>query len=209
MKRKYTWNQLVDVVKKYDNRAEKFTQEQLEDVLNNAFAEITAIVQAFQDQEVIHLADFYETGELKFTVDIEEDVTSVYDLYLTSENQDATVYQHGIKEIRNKNAVYEDNRYSGRVHVDLSMIEGNEIADNLIIKYYYIPTASSNDIYMDGQVYLALTYAIGTALYDKVNDVARSEQKRAGLNRTAQAIIPILPLDAVAPGKPSIFPAGV
>ena len=209
MKNVYTRADIDEEVIDLDVRAQKLSQKKLDRVINKAFAEMTAITQAFQDEEVVSLKEFYKLGELQFTLDIEEDVTSVYDSYCTIEGSDPLIYPHGIKKVRDENVIYEDNRYNGKVHVNLDMTKENTPLDNVVIKYYYTPRATLTDVYMDAQTYLAFTFALGMALYDELHDVERAMQKRAGLDRTIKAIIPELPLDAIDPGKPSMFPRGV
>ncbi len=209
MKKLYTKEDVVNIVKRYDVRAKTLTSEQIDDVINVAYAEVTAIVQAFSNEEVINCVPFYDDGELKFTIDVEEDVTGVYDQYVTIEDQDNAIHYHGIRKVRDKNVIYLDNRYNGRVHIDLNNMPEQLVGNNIIIKYYYTPQATTDNIYMDQQTALALNFALGSSLYDYIHDVDRSSQKRAGLQRTAAAIIPQLTEDALDPGKPSMFPSGV
>ena len=144
-----------------------------------------------------------------FTVDIDDDVVFIYDLYLTIENRDFSLFEHGIKKIVNVNSVYKDNREVGRVHVDLSKVDSHESAiDNLVIKYFFTPTSTTEDIYMDQPTFLALKNALSTSLYDYMNDVERSMQKLAATKRTGLAAIPNDPEDLLE-DKVSIFPRGV
>ncbi len=209
MKRIYTKKDIVDKVKRFDKRASAMSEERIDDIINIAYSEVTAIVQAFSDEEIIDLLPFYLSGELKFTVDIEEDVSGVYDNYITIENMDTEMYPHGIKKIRDKDIVYQDNRYNGRIHVDLTTLTYDQQPSNLVVKYYYTPQTTSEDVAMDQQTWLCFTFALGTALYDDLHDVDRSSQKRAGLKRTALAILVDEPEDSMDPGKPSMFPYGV
>ena len=204
MKRLYTRDMIVNVVKSYDVRAKKLDDDQIDLVIDQAYAEMCTIVQAFSDEEVIPVQDFRDTGETKFMLDIEEDVNAIYDLYVTIEQKDSG-YDHDIQKIRNNQVIWKDNRYDGRAHVDLSKMTNSQDADNVVLKYYFTPVASRDSVYMDSQTMLAFRNAIGMALYDTVHDVQRSEQKRAALDRTANAIIPSTPEDAFDPSLGHIF----
>ena len=209
MKVRYTKEQITNIVKGFDVRTSKMSTAQLDNIISLGFAELTAIVKAFADEEIVDLQTFYDNGENKFTLEITEDVIGVYDAYVTIENQDSSVYEHGIRKVRDTNVIYLDNRYHGKVHVNLAEMPENIHGDNAIIKYYYTPSSDFEYVYMDQQTYLAMNFAFGSALYDFLHDVERSSQKRAGLNRTATAIVPELMLDANDPGKPNMFPPGV
>ena len=205
MKIKYTKETLIQKIKDLDRRAPKLSETELDNILNHAYSEMSAVTQAFSNEEVVPLDAYTDVGEQKFILDIEEDVTAIYDIYLSVPDQDDTVYDHGIKKIRDINVIYEDNRYNGRVHIDLTRLNGTETPSNAILKYYFTPTITTEAVYMDQQTYLSFQYAIGLATYDALHDVARSEQKRAGLNRTLKAVIPGLPEDSFDPGKYSQY----
>jgi hypothetical protein len=202
MKRKYTKDFIVDIVKHYDKRATKLTDKKIDEIIDQAYAELATLVQAFSDEEVVSVKDYLENGETKFTIDVLEDVSSIYDIYATIENPDSG-FPHGIQKIRDSEIVYLDNRYNGRVHVDLSkkLLD----IDNIVIKYYYVPTAETEEVYMDAQVMLALRNAIGITLYDYIKDIESSSQKRAATERTARAIIPSAPEDSNDPSFGHIF----
>ena len=130
-------------------------------------------------------------------------MTEIYDLYLTIEDLDKNTYDYGIRKIRDAKIIYRDNRYNGRVHIDFTTL--TEIVNNAVIKYYYVPTNTSDTVYMDAQTWLAFKSALGVALYDTLHDVERNGQKRAEMARRAKAILPTMPEDATAPAYGHIF----
>ncbi len=203
MKKAYTPEVIIEAVKTLDTRALKFTDEKINTIIDDAYAELCTIIQAFSDEEVVSLEPFYTEEENLITLDIEADVVEIYDLYLTIEDQDKYSYKHGIKILRNDNAIYKDNRYNGRVHIDLEVL--GEVYDNAVLKYYYVPTHTTDTVYMDAQTWIAFKSAIGVALYDMVHDVTKNGQKRSEMNRRAKAIIPSLPEDGTDPSYGHIF----
>ncbi len=218
MLRKITRSEIITLIKNFDKRTETFTDEDYNYVMDMGYAELATIVHAFTNEEVVSLKPFYEAGENKFTIDVEEDVAYVYDLYLTIENlTNLDLYKHGIKKLTDENIVYKDSRMVGRVHVDLTnmdketypeIVEGTP-ANNLVIKYAYTPTSTTEDIYIDQPTYLAMRDAFGAALYNRLNDVERESQKRASLQRTGLAIVPQLPNDFRIIGDSDIADEGL
>ncbi len=203
MKKAYVPDMLIDAVKNLDVRAQKLSDTQINLIIDDGYTELCSIIQAFSNEEIVSLQIFYDEGEEKVTLDVEEDVNEIYDLYLTIENQDKAEYDYGIKKIRDKRVIYKDNRYNGRVHLDFELL--TEVVDNAVIKYYYTPTSSTETVYMDAQTWLALKSALGVALYDTLHDVERNGQKRAEATRRARAILPELPEDATDPSFGHIF----
>lgn len=203
MKKEYTPETLINAVQNLDVRTKKLTDVQINNVIDDAYTELCTVIQVFSDEEVIPLAPFYETGEQRITLDIEEDVNDIYDLYLTIEGKDKDIYEYGIEKIRDEKIIYKDERYNGRVHVDLdTMVQS---ADNIVLKYYYTPTSTTESVYMDAQTWLAFKSALGVAVYDTLHDVERNGQKRAEMGRRAKAIMPSLPEDATDPAYGHIF----
>ena len=209
MKNRYTPEDIIAAVKSLDTRAARLEPEQITNVINDGYAEFCTVVQAFSNEEVVDLQPFYGTGESQITLDIEEDVSEIYDLYVTIEGQDKEVFDHGIKKIRDKRIIYRDNRYNGRVHLDFDLLQKfgllQKPADNAVIKYYYVPRSDTAQVYMDAQTWLAFKSALGVALFDTLHDVERNGQKRAELLRRARAILPSMPEDAVDPSYGHIF----
>ena len=203
MKKLYTPELIVQTVKDLDVRANKLSIDQINRIIDDGYAELATIVQAFSDEEIVPLAEYYETGEEKVTLDIQEDVNEIYDLYLTIEGKDPDIYMYGIEKIRDKRYIYRDNRYNGRVHIELGAL--NKEVDNAVLKYYYTPTHTNDNVYMDAQTWLAFKSTLAVALYDAVHDVTRNGQKRAEAIRRARAILPDLPEDANEPITGRIF----
>ncbi len=204
MLRKITKNEIITMIKSLDKRTDKFSDDDYDYVMDMGYAELATVTQAFYNEEVVSMTTYYDTGESKVTLDVEEDVLYIYETYLTIENQtDILRFPHGIAKITDENAIYKDGRYVGRVHVDLdkvntdrfgeTLISGN--ADNAVIKYAFTPTSTSEDIFIDQGTYLAMRDAFGAALYNKLNDTEKESQKRASMHRTALAITPRYPND--------------
>ncbi len=178
MKNKYTQADMIARFKMLDVRAKKLTDDQIMVLMDRAYGNLSAMFgYAFSDEEVVNMDQYYANGELKLSLDVEEDVIDIYDLYLTEENQSA--YLHGIKETRDENQVYRDNRYSGRLHIDLThsvtipssgIDDGEGRYDNCVVKYFYTPVTTVDDIYMDSITYTALEQAWQVVLSDYVKD---------------------------------------
>ena len=218
MKVSYPKQYFIDRIKMQDKRAAVLEDAIIDNIINDGFAEVSTVGMFFSDEEVVSMAPYYAAGETLLTLDIEEDVTAIYDYYLTDENESFLDYEHGIKKMQHSNfrmldgsdvnSMYLDNRYNGRVHIDLSKVRKNVIVDNAVIKYYYIPTASSDNFYMDAQTRLATESAMASAMYDYLHDVERASQKRAQFTRQAMAIIPEDPED-LHKNRTHMFPYGV
>ena len=187
----YTRESIAAFVKNLDTRAREFDEAKIDDVINRGYAELTTVSKKlFSNEEVLSLDDYYEASEEKFTLDIEEDVTEVYDIYVTIEGNDAdkSICQdivQGIGIYRNSDLAYRDNRYVGRCHVDLDVKD--TIFDSVVMKYYYTPKATTETIYMDSQVHMAFQDAMWAALNYFMKDVESEAQKRASMTRTSKS----------------------
>jgi len=190
-KTKYTKEQITTFLKDLDIRAKEFSKEKLDSIINRGYAELTTVSKTmFSGEEVVPLDEYYTVNETKLSLDIEDDVTEVYDLYVTIEkdNTDKSICQdviQGVGIYRNNDLAYRDNRYVGRFHLDLSAKD--VVFDNVVVKYYYTPKATDEDVYMDSQVYLAFQDAIWAALNYFVKDVEGEAQKRASMSRTSKS----------------------
>lgn len=199
MKSKYTREQIVSFVKSLDVRAQKFTDEQIDNVINRGYAELVSHRKTiFSNEEVADLAKNYAIPQLNDTFEIEEDVTEIYDIYL----QDGTAepgdfhqrYIQGSGIYVNSEMAYRDNRETGRVHIDLgrskdfSEIPSGHQFDTLVVKYYYTPKATDETVYMDAQTYLAWTDAMNVATNYFLKDVENEMRKQASLKRTSASI---------------------
>jgi len=218
MKVEYTKEYFVNRIKNLDVRAKKLSDDDIDNILNDGFAEISTIGMLFSDEEVIDMADYYSNGEKQLTLDIEEDVTQIYDYYLTNESQASDIFYHGIQKLQDsrfkrldnsdQNSMWKDNRYNGRVHINLDEVPNNIIVENAIIKYFYIPTSSSTSYYMDSQTRLATESAMGAAMYEYLHDVEKAGQKRAAMKRQGLAIIPFQDPEDLHKTYRSVFTGG-
>lgn len=196
MKTKYTRDSINTFIRGLDVRAKTMSDSQLDNVINRGYAELmTVSSRLFSNEDVVSLDEYYEAGETKLSFDLEDDATEVYDLYLTIESDDVNktycdeVVQ-GIGICRNKNVVYRDNRYIGRVHIDLdTKYYSNDYKfDNCLVKYYYTPKATDDDVMMSAQVWLTFTDAMWASLNYFLKDVESESQKRASMTRTSAAV---------------------
>ena len=169
MKKEYTRDQIVTLVKTMDKRCASMTDDQIDLITNDAYSEISVYAQPFTDEAVVDMSDYYAAGEKVFTVDIEDDVAYIYDLYGTVE----TVTP--LHKVYNANAIYQDGREVGRVHVDLSQCG---TINNVVIKYAYTPEATYDNVFMDKPTYSILIAALRVAI-----DVALKDEKRESKNR--------------------------
>ncbi len=191
MKTEYTRANIVAFIKNLDTRAQKFTDEKIDDIINRGYAELSTVSKRiFSNEEVAALEPYYESGELQITVDVEEDVTEIYDLYTTIEgDRDKSICQRTIQGIGmyvDNDVAYRDNRYVGRVHLSLDTLD--EVFDNVVVKYYYTPTAVTDSVYMDSQTYLAWTDAMWAATNYFLKDIEGEAQKRNSMGRTSKSM---------------------
>ena len=199
MLRQITRAEVVKMISTLENtRTAKFTEDDYNYVIDMGYAELATVNHVFYNEEVVSMDEYYASGELKISLEVEDDVAFVYDLYLTREDKSSDIFSHGIEKVRNTNAIYKDNRQTGMFHIDLSKVKDGKV-DNAIIKYAFTPEATTEIIYIDQQTYLAMRDAFGCALYNRLNDVEREAQKRASLQRTAKAILPTYPNDYIIP----------
>lgn len=209
MKRKVTKTDLIGYIKNLDKRALAMSDNDIDEVILQGFAELSTVSQVFTNEEVVDLTPYITAGEDKVVIDVEDDVTEIYDLYITTEDNGTLKQGVYIQKDSDSNPkfIYEDDRYKGRVHVDVANLPIN--TNNAVIKYFFIPDSDFVDAYLDGQVHLALKNALGACLYDILHDAERAAQKRAAMVRTTNSIV-----NSGAPkdwqsDKPSMFPSGV
>lgn len=190
-KTEYTKAAIVTFIKDLDTRAKSLSDSKIDNIIDRAYAELTTVSKKlFSNEEVISLAAYYEVGELKATLDIEDDVTEIYDMYTTIEGDtaDKSICQdivQGIGIYRNTDVLYRD-RYVGRFHVDLSVKE-SILFDNMVVKYHFTPKATTDSVFMDSQLYLAFQDALWAALNYFMKDVEGEAQKRASMTRTTKS----------------------
>lgn len=217
MKIEYPKSYFVDRLRRLEPRAAKLTDNDFDNIINDGFAEMSTLGMFYSDEEVVSMLPYYEGGETKLTLDIEEDVTFIYDYYLTSENEAFDDHLHGIRRMQHtnfkridnadENSMYLDNRYNGRIHINLEQTPDGTIVDNAVIKYFYTPTSNTDVFYMDQQTRLATESAMASALFEYFLDTEKAGRKRAAMTRQALAIVPINPEDLLDRPK-SMFPQG-
>ena len=191
-KTKYTKDEIVAFIRDLDVRAKTLSDVKIDNIIDRGYAELTTVSKRlFSNEDVVALAEYYDTSELKLTLDIEDDVTEIYDIYTTQEGDDKGLCQEEVQGIgiyRNSDVAFRDNRYLGRFHLDLTpdYLDNNSF-DNCVVKYYYTPKATNEDVYMDSQVYLAFQDAMWAALNYFMKDIEGESQKRASMTRTSQS----------------------
>jgi len=199
MKNIYTRDEIITFIKGLDVRARKFTDTEINNVINRGYAELSTVTkQAFSSEEVVDLSPFYDGSELKHTFDIEDDVTDIYDLYVTQEGDDKSMSQEVVQDVgiyRDTDLAFRDNRYVGRLHIHLDASDTQ--FDNLVAKYFYTPRATDESVYMDSQAYLAWTDAMGAATDYFLKDVDEETRKRTSMNRTSKSMVQQDPEDSV------------
>jgi len=190
----YTRESITAFVKSLDTRAREFDDAKIDDVINRGYAELTTVSKKlFSNEEIVSLDEYYEVSEEKFTLDIEEDVTEVYDIYTTmeDENSDRAICQEiiqGIGIYRNENVSWRDTKYVGRCHANLGDRSVDSVKfDNIVLKYYYTPRSTTETVYMDSQIYMAFQDAMWAALNYFMKDVESEAQKRASMTRTSKS----------------------
>ena len=207
MKRKITKLEMIAMIKELDTRCAKWDSAKFDRAIDGGIGELTTVLKPFTSELVVDLADYYEMGETKFSIEIPNDATSVYDLYLVREGKDNLLYKHGEQKFRNENLIYKDPHNIDVVHVDLDL----KLAfDNAVVKYFYVPKAKNfEELYISADVYMAFEAAIMSYTYMMLHDVEKSGQNRTAMTRLAMAVPEIYPEDFGEPFKPSMFPAGV
>ena len=195
-KTEYTRDTISAFIKGLDTRARTLEEPKINEIINRGYAELSTVSKRlFSNEEVIDMQQFYDSGEVNISIDLEEDVTEVYDLYTTIEGEDVdtSVCQEVIQGIgiyRDSDFSFRDNRYIGRVHLDLDGLSGmatDVVFDNLIVKYYYTPKATTESVFMDSQVYLTFQDAMWAALNYFMKDIEGEAQKRSSMQRTSKS----------------------
>jgi len=194
MKTEYTRDTINVFIRGLDVRAKTLTDAQLNGVIDRGYGELmTTSLRLFSNEDVVSLNEYYEVGETRLTFDVEDDATEVYDVYTTIEGDRDKSYceevVQGVGICRNNDVAYRDNRYVGRVHLDLTTDTNPDLVyDNCVVKYYYTPKASDDAVMMSSQVYVTFQDAMWASLNYFLKDVESETQKRASMERTSKAI---------------------
>ena len=188
MKKTYDKATIVADIKAMDMRAQKLSDAEVDMIMDEGYSELCGLVQPFTDEEVVEMGPYYTADELKLTLDVEEDVLYIYDLYATDESVTP------LHKIYNKDGVYQDSRYTGRVHVDLNLLG---TVDNVVVKYAYTPEASDANIYVDKPTYNCMLAAFRVALDVRFKDDKREATGRARLHSKCLNLLPNYPQDMI------------
>ena len=191
MKNTYSNDDITEFIKNLDVRAREFDAAKIAQVKNRGYAEMMTLSKhLFSGEEVVDLGPYYDLGETELTFDVEDNVNEVYDLYLTIEGDQVLPHGvttiQGVNQYRNNNTFYKDNRSVGRVHLDLT--NEDQVFDTAIVKYFYTPNATTEDLYMDAQTYLSFQDAMWVAVNYFLKDIEGESQKRASLQRTITSV---------------------
>jgi len=218
LKRQVTREDITEYIKRLDKRAISLTSQQITDIITSGFGELSTYKFPFSGETVVNLKPYMDAGEEKITIEIEEDVHSVYDLYVTLHSTqkvdfvDSNDEMHGTPISyetglhRLKKMIYRDDFDTSKVHIQLKNAPLN--VQNAVIRYHYFPTENFTELYTNAQGRLAIQYAMASCLYDYLHDVKRSEQKRAALKRVTGSNMSDAP-ESFEPYKENMFPAGV
>ena len=116
MKTKYTREEISAFVKSLDVRAKTLDDTKIDNAINRGYAELTTTSKRlFSNEDVVDLGEYYDGNEMRVTLDVEDDVTEIYDVYTTIEgDRSKDICQEVIQGIgiyRNNNVSFRDNRY--------------------------------------------------------------------------------------------------
>ena len=186
MQAKYTKEQIVADIKAMDKRAATLTDAEIDMVMNEGYAELMQYAQPFADEAVVPMSTYYDAGEKLFTIDIEDDVVYIYDVYGTIETVKPLV------KVYDADGIYQDGRMTGRVHVDLDMVP---TLDNVVIKYTFTPSVTMEDIFMDKPTYNCTIAAFRVALDVRFKDFEREAANRQRLQEKCLTLLPNYPFD--------------
>ncbi len=208
MKRRIKKEDLVVFLQELDTRIQDRGDAWIDRVITNGFAQLSTVTQQFSTETSVTLDEYYETGETRFTINLKQDVTAIYDMYVLKQHDTESQYLHGEQKNRNANGIYQDPQNNSAVNVDLDAI-GSSTYDSAVVKYHYTPNADFDDIYVAGDVYLALEYALAAMAYDMLHDKDKSVEKLASMMRVSESIADEYPDDFGLPGKRNMFPGGI
>ena len=210
MKREILKTELIDYIKSLDTRAESFTNKEIDDILINSFGEFSTVSKSITNRFIVNLDPYYESGEIKFTIQLKEDVIYIYDLYLVKETDDLLLSKNGEYQYRDDNMIWRDPQKRDTFHVNLIDQKFGLRYDLAYCEYVYIPTNTDFDsIYMHNDAFIAFRDALAATVYDYLRDDEFASKKRSEMVRKASSIADIYPEDYEHPPKESMFPLGV
>lgn len=208
MKRNISKAELTTFITELDTRMKTWDEPKIDRAINNGFAELNTISQPFMSESNTSLIDYYELLEYRFTIEPEDDIVSIYDMYLMRQDQDELFNLHGEEKDRDPNRIFKDPNNNNIINVDLNTEDGS-VYDFAVVKYFYVPTADFDNLFVSQEVYIAIEASIAAAAYDMVHDIEAASQKRSAMKRLGMSILDVYPSDYSEPGKNSMFPDGV
>jgi hypothetical protein len=210
MKRLITKEEIIKHLKSVDRRATNFTDEEIDTIIVDSFAEFSTVSKTISNRYIVDLSSYYSSGETKITVQIPEDVIYIYDLYLARNVENCIVSNHDELHIRNDHLIWRDTQKSDTFHINLNDFVYGDIYSLAYAEYYYIPTSADfNEIYLGNDSYIAFKDAISAVVFDYLHDTESATLKRNNMKVKASTIANIYPEDYEEPKKESIFPWGV
>ena len=208
MKRKITREEIETFLKELDTRMKTWDKPKLDRAIGNGFAELNTVAQPFVMETTVDLKEYYDNNEYKFVINLTENSIDIYDMYLATFGIDEFFADHSEEKERDINRIYRDPKNTNLVNVNLSTEDGG-VFDNAVVKYFYIPKAEFDDLYINHDVYLTLENAMAAAAYDMLHDTDSAGKKRAAMARTGTSIVDVYPTDFGQPGRSRMFPEGV
>jgi len=209
MKRQIRKEEVILKIKLLDTRLKNISAETMDTIIDNGFAEILALIQPFTNEIIEPLDSHYELGENRFQINIDDDVSDIYDLYLTKEDADKAMFPNGVIKFRDKSLIWRDDQRNDIVHIDLTYNKLMTKYDNAVVKYFYEPNSQFTELSVESALYVALDTAFSIAAYDMLNDVERAEFKRGQLANRVKNIANKYPNDFDELKRDRIFPYGV
>ncbi len=174
MRRKVLKTDLIEFIKRLDTRCKKYDDDKFDEVIDKAFGEMPNI---FTDEDALQVEQYIVDSVKKMSYDVERDVSYIYDAFLSEDSRNAITNTDLMVEV--------DPRIKGRVNIDFSsQVDmygkySNHFGYNgttpkvLIVKYYYTPTSTFDEIYMDRDVQVVLYTALKVAAYSDLHDTKK------------------------------------
>ncbi len=202
MKKKVSKDSIKEYIKRLDVRCRKFDDEKIDQIIDDSFSELNTVGSFFEDKDTLDMRPYLENGVKKLSYDIEQDVTYIYDAFLSED---------GRKPHQNSdNMVEVDPRVKGRVNIDFTSEEDMykdysyhpqddlrivETINYLIVKYMYIPTSEFTEIFMDRDVHKAFRQALAASVYLDLHDEQKSNMHYQRMVLMARKVIVQRPFD--------------
>jgi len=207
MKKKVLKQDLIDRILEMDTRTRSWDQGKMDTVITNAFVELSTVSQPFSAEYSEDLVPYYENGEFKSSVTIDDSVISIYDFYLVKYDQNEELFTRGEMKFRNINVIWKNPQSKDTILFNLkSKYCGDYVFDNIVAKYFYLPLdANFTELYLFTDEYLALRAALEVAVYEETRDYETAVKKREKLIILGQTLIEDEPDDFPVDNKRKIF----